>query len=227
MLDEFARYTALQRDQMPLAMLLVYLKRKGGFVQLNQIWRELGPTGGGPFWNQTTLINKLDKLERLGVVVMEKRILPSPRAEAKKKTNTFYRLSPATPLYPYVYGMLKIYKEEQDRYSSQLVDKPLDHLCRLAGRSNASDPLIGRELEVAKELISEVFSVGGDEVRMMIKERMVRKGMIRDRKRASPEEKTEEKAKAEKKEGGKVQVGKAKRPTRRKRKEAPGQKESE
>jgi len=208
-------------------MLLVYLKRKGGFVQLNQIWRELGPTGGGPFWNQTTLINKLDKLERLGVVVMEKRILPSPRAEAKKKTNTFYRLSPATPLYPYVYGMLKIYKEEQDRYSSQLVDKPLDHLCRLAGRSSASDPLIGRELEVAKELISEVFSVGGDEVRMMIKERMVRKGMIRDRKRASPEEKTEEKAKAEKKEGGKVQVGKAKRPTRRKRKEAPGQKESE
>jgi hypothetical protein len=227
MLDEFARYTALQRDQMPLAMLLVYLKRKGGFVQLNQIWRELGPTGGGPFWNQTTLINKLDKLERLGVVVMEKRILPSPRAEAKKKTNTFYRLSPATPLYPYVYGMLKIYKEEQDRYSSQLVDKPLDHLCRLAGRSSASDPLIGRELEVAKELISEVFSVGGDEVRMMIKERMVRKGMIRDRKRASPEEKTEEKAKAEKKEGGKVQVGKAKRPTRRKRKEAPGQEESE
>ena len=227
MLDEFARYTALQRDQMPLAMLLVYLKRKGGFVQLNQIWRELGPTGGGPFWNQTTLINKLDKLERLGVVVMEKRILPSPRAEAKKKTNTFYRLSPATPLYPYIYGMLKIYKEEQDRYSSQLVDKPLDHLCRLAGRSNASDPLIGRELEVAKELISEVFSVGGDEVRMMIKERMVRKGMIRDRRRASPEEKTEEKAKAEKKEGGKVQVGKAKRPTRRKRKEAPGQKESE
>lgn len=227
MLDEFARYTALQRDQMPLAMLLVYLKRKGGFVQLNQIWRELGPTGGGPFWNQTTLINKLDKLERLGVVVMEKRILPSPRAEAKKKTNTFYRFSPATPLYPYVYGMLKIYKEEQDRYSSQLVDKPLDHLCRLAGRSSASDPLIGRELEVAKELISEVFSVGGDEVRMMIKERMVRKGMIRDRKRASPEEKTEEKAKAEKKEGGKVQVGKAKRPTRRKRKEAPGQKESE
>jgi hypothetical protein len=158
---------------------------------------------------------------------MEKRILPSPRAEAKKKTNTFYRLSPATPLYPYVYGMLKIYKEEQDRYSSQLVDKPLDHLCRLAGRSSASDPLIGRELEVAKELISEVFSVGGDEVRMMIKERMVRKGMIRDRRRASPEEKTEEKAKAEKKEGGKVQVGKAKRPTRRKRKEAPGQKESE
>ena len=227
MLDEFARYTALQRDQMPLAMLLVYLKRKGGFVQLNQIWRELGPTGGGPFWNQTTLINKLDKLERLGVVVMEKRILPSPRAEAKKKTNTFYRLSPATPLYPYVYGMLKIYKEEQDRYSSQLVDKPLDHLCRLAGRSSASDPLIGRELEVAKVLISEVFSVGGDEVRMMIKERMVRKGMIRDRKRASPEEKTEEKAKAEKKEGGKVQVGKAKRPTRRKRNEAPGQKESE
>ena len=65
--------------------------------QLNQIWREHGATSGGPFWNQTTLINKLDKLERLGVVAMERRILPSPRDEAKKKTNTFYRLSPATP----------------------------------------------------------------------------------------------------------------------------------
>ena len=229
MLDEFSRYTALQRDQMPLAMLLVYLKRKGGFVQLNQIWRELGPTGGGPFWNQTTLINKLDKLERLEVVVMEKRILPSPRAEAKKKTNTFYRLNPAAPLYPYVYGMLKIYKEEQDKYSSELVDKPLDHLCRLAGRSSASDPLIGRELEVAKELISEVFSVGSDEVRLMIKERMARKGMIRDRRRAAPEDKAEARvmAKTEKKESAKAEAGKAKRPSRRKRKEASGEEESE
>ena len=221
MLDEFSRYTALQRDQMPLAMLLVYLKRKGGFVQLNQIWRELGPTGGGPFWNQTTLINKLDKLERLEVVSMEKRILPSPRAEAKKKTNTFYRLNPATPLYPYIYGMLKIYKEEEDRYSSELVDKPLDHLTSLAGRSYASDPLIGRELEVAKELIAEVFSVGGDEVRMMIKERMARKGMTRDRRRSIQEDKAEakDKAKAEKKESAKADAGKAKRPSRRKRKE--------
>ncbi len=154
MLDEFIRYSALQRDQLPLASLLVYLKRKGGFVQLNQIWRELGPTGGGPFWNQTTLINKLDKLERMEIVSMERRILPSPRAEAKKKTNTFYRLSPATPLYPYIFGMLKIYKEEPDKYSSQLVEKPLDHLCDLAGKSSASDQLIGRELEVARELIS-------------------------------------------------------------------------
>lgn len=231
MLDEFARYTALQRDQMPLAMLLVYLKRKGGFVQLNQIWRELGPTGGGPFWNQTTLINKLDKLERLEVVVMEKRILPSPRDEAKRKTNTFYRLNPATPLYPYIYGMLKIYKEEQDRYSSELVEKPLDHLCFLAGRSGASDPLIGRELEVAKELISEVFGVGIDEVRLMIRERMARKGMTRDRKRASPEEKSEVKvkvkAKAEKAESIRAGAGKAKRPSRRKRKEVSGEGESE
>ncbi len=229
MLDEFSRYTALQRDQMPLAMLLVYLKRKGGFVQLNQIWRELGPTGGGPFWNQTTLINKLDKLERLEVVSMEKRILPSPRAEAKKKTNTFYRLNPATPLYPYIYGMLKIYKEEEDRYSSELVDKPLDHLTSLAGRSYASDPLIGRELEVAKELIAEVFSVGGDEVRMMIKERMARKGMTRDRRRSIQEDKAEakDKAKAEKKESAKADAGKAKRPSRRKRKETSGEDESE
>ena len=229
MLDEFSRYTALQRDQMPLAMLLVYLKRKGGFVQLNQIWRELGPTGGGPFWNQTTLINKLDKLERLEVVSMEKRILPSPRAEAKKKTNTFYRLNPATPLYPYIYGMLKIYKEEEDRYSSELVDKPLDHLTSLAGRSYASDPLIGRELEVAKELIAEVFSVGGDEVRMMIKERMARKGMTRDRRRSIQEDKAEakDKAKAEKKESAKADAGKAKRPSRRKKKEASEEDESE
>ena len=192
MLDEFIRYSALQRDQLPLASLLVYLKRKGGFVQLNQIWRELGPTGGGPFWNQTTLINKLDKLERMEVVSMERRILPSLRAESKKKTNTFYRLSPATPLYPYIFGMLKIYKEEPDKYSSQLVEKPLDHLCDLAGKSSASDQLIGRELEVARELIAEVFSVGGDEVKRMIKERMARKGMIKDRKKDLWENKPED-----------------------------------
>ncbi len=221
MLDEFSRYSALQRDQVPLATLLVYLKRKGGFVQLNQIWRELGPTGGGPFWNQTTLINKLDKLERLEVVTMEKRILPSPRAEAKKKTNTFYRISSATPLYPYIYGMLKIYREEPDRYSSELVDKPLDHLIDLAGKSNACDPLIGRELEVARELIAEVFSVGSDEVKMMIKERMARKGMIKDRRRSSLADKAEAEAKAEKKDGAKTGAGRAKSPSRRKRKEVP------
>ena len=177
MLDEFIRYTALQRDQAPLASLLIYLKRKGGYVQLNQIWRENGPTGGGPFWNQTTLLNKLDKLERLGIVSMERRILPSPRDEAKKKTNTFYRISPETPLYPYIFGMLKIYREEPDKYSSELVEKPLDHLSDLAGRSACGDPLVGRELDVAMELIGEVFSVGGDEVRRMIKERMTRRGM--------------------------------------------------
>ena len=187
MLDEFIRYSALQRDQAPLASLLIYLKRKGGYVQLNQIWREMGPTGGGPFWNQTTLINKLDKLERLEIVSMERRILPSPRAEAKKKTNTFYRLSPTTPLYSYIFGMLKIYREEPDKYSSELVEKPLDHLCDLAGRCASSDPLVGRELGVAMELIGEVFSVGEGEVKRMIKERMERKGMIRDRRRELPE----------------------------------------
>jgi len=180
MLDEFIRYSALQRDQGPLASLLIYLKRKGGFVQLNQIWREMGPTGGGPFWNQTTLINKLDKLERLGVISMERRILPSPRAEAKKKTNTFCRLSPTTPLYPYIFGMLKIYREEPDKYSSQLVEKPLDHLSDLAGRCAFGDPQVGRELDVATELLGEVFSVGGDEVRRMIKDRMARRGMIKE-----------------------------------------------
>jgi hypothetical protein len=37
-----------------------------------------------------------------------------------------------------------------------------------------------RELEVAMELIGEVFNVGGDEVRKMIKERMEHKGMVKD-----------------------------------------------
>jgi len=195
MLEEFARYTALQRDQAPLAALLVYLKRKGGYVQLNQIWRDLGPTGGGPFWNQTTLINKLDKLERIEVLTMERRILPSPRSEAKKKTNTFYRLHPATPLYPHIYSMLKIYKEEPSRYSSELVEKPLDRLSDLAKRATGSDPAVGRELEVAMELIGEVFSVGGDEVKRMIKERMAGKGMIKEKKTVQKKEKSIDKKK--------------------------------
>lgn len=203
MLEEFERYSALQRDHAPLASLLIYLKRKGGYVQLNQIWRELGPAGGGPFWNQTTLINKLDKLERLEVVTMERRIIPSPRDEAKKKTNTFYRLSPTTPLYPYIFGMLKIYKQEPDKYSSELVAKPLDHLQKLAARSSGSDPLVGRELDVARELIGEVFSVGGDEVKRMIKERMARKGLVQGRKPAG-EAVAEGGAKGESGEAGKA-----------------------
>lgn len=200
MLDEFRRYASLQRDQAPLASLLIYLKRKGGWVQLNQIWKELGPSGGGPFWNQTTLINKLDKLERLGVVAMEKRVLPSSRSEEKKKANTFYRLNSASPLYPHVYSMLKIYKEESDKYSSELAEKPLERLSDLAARSEKCDPVAERELEVAMELIGEVFNVGGDEVRKMIKERMARKGMIKDTgavKKRSPKKKAkkgEEKA---------------------------------
>jgi len=196
MLDEFIRYCALQRDQAPLASLLVYLKRKGGYVQLNQIWREMGPTAGGPFWNQTTLLNKLDKLERLGIVIMERRILPSPRDLAKKKTNTFYRMNPDMDLYPYIFSMLKIYKEEPDRYSSELVDRPLDHLCNLASRRASTDPMVGRELDVAMALIGEVFSVGGEEVRRMIKERMASRGMIRDRRAVKQEAvREEEKAK--------------------------------
>ncbi len=180
MLDEFRRYASLQRDQAPLASLLIYLKRKGGWVQLNQIWKELGPSGGGPFWNQTTLINKLDKLERMGVVATERRVLPSQRSEEKKKTNTFYRLNPSSPLYPHVYSMLKIYKEESDKYSSELAEKPLERLSDLASKSEKCDPVAERELEVAMELIGEVFNVGGDEVRKMIKERMEHKGMVKD-----------------------------------------------
>ena len=184
MLDEFSRYSALQRDQAPLASLLIYLRRRGGYVQLNQIWREMGPTGGGPFWNQTTLINKLDKLERLEIVFVERRILPSPRSETKKKTNTFYRINPETTIYPYIFSMLRIFKEEPQRYSSELVDRPLDRLCLLAGRSSGADPMLGRELDAAMELIGEVFSVGADEVKRMIKERMESQGMIKGMKRA-------------------------------------------
>jgi hypothetical protein len=118
-------------------------------------------------------------LERLEIVAMERRVLPSSRSEAKKKTNTFYRLNSASPLYPHVYSMLKIYKEESDKYSSELAEKPLDRLGALASRSEKCDPVAERELEVAMELIGEVFNVGGDEVRKMIKERMERKGIIK------------------------------------------------
>lgn len=181
MLEEFARYIALQRDQVPLASLLIYLKRKGGWVQLNQIWREMGPTGGGPFWNQTTLLNKLDKLTRLEVISMERRILPSARSGSKKKANTFYRMNPSTPIYPHIFGMLRIYREEPDRYSSEMVASPLDHLLDLAGRSDGSDPMLGRELEVALDLIGEVFSVGRDEAKRMVRERMEKRGVIQQR----------------------------------------------
>jgi hypothetical protein len=188
MLEEFRRYSSLQRDQRPLAHLLIYLKRKGGWVQLNQIWKEVGPSGGGPFWNQTTMINKLDKLERLEIVSKERRILPSPRSEAKKKANTFYRLNPATALYPHIYSMLKIYKGEEDSYSSEMVEKPLDRLSDLAADSGG-DPFVERELAVAMELIGEIFNLGPEEVKKMIKERMARRGMIKDQKRTSKEEK--------------------------------------
>lgn len=180
MLDEFNRYCSLQRDQAPLAALLIYLKRKGGWVQLNQIWKELGPTAGGPFWNQTTLINKLDKLERLEVISLERRVIPSPRFEVKKKTNTFCKLNPASAVFPHIYSMLKISKVEQDKYSSEMVDKPLERLSGLTTKSEKGDPMVERELEVALDLIAEVFNIGGDEVRTLIKERMVHRGLIKD-----------------------------------------------
>ena len=182
MLDEFKRYCSLQRDQKPLAHLLIYMKRRGSWTQLNQIWKDLGPTGGGPFWNQTTLINKLDKLERLGIVAMERRVLPSSRSQVKKKTNTFYRLDPASPIFPHIYSMLKIYREESDKYSSELIDRPLDCLGD-ASKSEHGDTAVERELEVAMELIGEVFNIGSSEVKKMVKERMIRRGMIKETKR--------------------------------------------
>ncbi len=183
MLDEFKRYCSLQRDQKPLAHLLIYMKRRGSWTQLNQIWKDLGPTGGGPFWNQTTLINKLDKLERLGIMAMERRVLPSSRSQVKRKTNTFYRLDPASAIFPHIYSMLKIYREESDKYSSELIDRPLDGLSEAASQSEHGDTAVERELEVAMELIGEVFSIGGSEVKKMVKERMIRRGMIKETKR--------------------------------------------
>lgn len=183
MLDEFKRYCSLQRDQKPLAHLLIYMKRRGSWTQLNQIWKDLGPTGGGPFWNQTTLINKLDKLERLGIMAMERRVLPSSRSQVKRKTNTFYRLDPASAIFPHIYSMLKIYREESDKYSSELIDRPLDGLSAAASQSEHGDTAVERELEVAMELIGEVFSIGGSEVKKMVKERMIRRGMIKETKR--------------------------------------------
>jgi hypothetical protein len=74
--------------------------------------------------------------------------------------------------------MLKIYNAGPDKYSSQLVEDPLDRLNLLASKSERGDPVVERELEVAMELIGEVFHVGGEEVRRMIKERMARKGQV-------------------------------------------------
>jgi hypothetical protein len=75
--------------------------------------------------------------------------------------------------------MLKIYKGEDDRYSSELIDRPLDHLCDFSVQSSGGDPLVERELVAAMELISEVFNLGPDEVRKMIKDRMARRGIAR------------------------------------------------
>jgi len=190
MMEEFKRYCSLQRDQKPLASLLIYFKRKGGWVQLNQIWRDLGPSSGGPYWNQTTLINKLDKLERLEIISVERRVLPSARSEDKKKTNTFCRLNPLSPVSTNIFSMLKIYTTDSDQFSSEMVDKPLDRLNDSAVRSERGNPAVERELEVALELIGEVFNIGDVEARKMIKDRMARRGLLE--KKESPKKGEEE-----------------------------------
>jgi hypothetical protein len=88
--------------------------------------------------------------------------------------------------------MLKIYREEPDRYSSELVEKPLDHLSDLAVQCASGDPQVGRELDVAMELLGEVFSVRRDEILRMIKERMARRGMIRDHSKPLPGDASQE-----------------------------------
>jgi hypothetical protein len=40
--------------------------------------------------------------------------------------------------------------------------------------------MVEMELEVAMELIGEVLSIGRDEVKKLIKERMVHRGLIKD-----------------------------------------------
>ncbi|MBN1322806.1 MAG: hypothetical protein JW986_02230 [Methanotrichaceae archaeon] len=185
MLDEFRRYCSLQRDQSALASLLIYLKRKGGWVQLNQIWKDLGPSSGGPFWNQTTMMNKLDKLERLEVISVDRRVIPSPRIEAKQKANTFCRLNHLTPIAPHIFSMLKVSrrKDDEDRFTSELVEKPLDHLlCRLAGDPRI-DPRVDRERQAAFELLGEVFGVDEAEVKAMIGERLASRGIAAPTKR--------------------------------------------
>jgi len=74
--------------------------------------------------------------------------------------------------------MLKIYKGQEDRFSSELWENPLDRLSSLATKAEGRDLVVERELEVAMELIEEVFNVSGDEVRKMIKERMASSGII-------------------------------------------------
>jgi hypothetical protein len=181
MLDEFRRYCTLQRDQKPLASLLIYLKRKGGFVQLNQLWKDLGPSSGGPFWNQTTLINKLNKLEKLEIICTERRILPSSRGEAKRKTNTFFRLNPSSPLAPQIFTMLRVSrrKDDEERFTSEMVDKPLEALISQAVTvSQGGDPMMERERQAAFELLGEVFNIGEDEVKGMIREGLASRGLI-------------------------------------------------
>ncbi|NYT02377.1 MAG: hypothetical protein GKC10_06455 [Methanosarcinales archaeon] len=179
MIEEFRRYCALQRDQKSLATLLIYLKRNGGWVQLNRLWKELGPAAGGPFWNQTTLINKLKKLEKMEVISVDRRVLPSSRAGDKKKTNTFCKLDPACSLSPHIFSMLQVRKEEGDRFSSNLVDRPLDRLLASAEKAaQGIDPLVERELEVALELLGEVFNVDREEARTMIQDRLSGRGLV-------------------------------------------------
>ena len=106
--------------------------------------------------------------------------MEAARSEDKKKTNTFCRLNPSSPVFQHVYSMLKISKVEPDKYSSEMVEKPLERLSGLTTKSEKGDPMVERELEVALELIGEVFNIGGDEVRKLIKERMVHRGLIKD-----------------------------------------------
>lgn len=184
MLEEFARYCALQRDQVALASLLIYLKRKGGFVQLNRLWKDLGPSSGGPFWNQTTLMNKLDKLERLDLIAVERKVLPSATSGVKRKPNTFYRLNSGSAVAPHIFSMLRVgrKKGEEERYTSEMVEMPLDRLLDETRATEARvDPIVEKELEVALELIGEVFNIGEEDARAMVRGRLAGRGFISEK----------------------------------------------
>lgn len=173
MVEEIRRYFALQRDQKPLAALLVYLKRSGGPVQLNRIWKDLGPAKKGPFWNQTTLINKLKKLALLGILREERRIVPSSTGADKRKTGTFFCLDNTSPLAAHIFCMLEVKKGQDDRFFSQLADRPLDRLLAEVSATPESR-MMERQLAVAIELLGEVFGAEEKEVRVMIKERLAK-----------------------------------------------------
>jgi hypothetical protein len=100
--------------------------------------------------------------------------------EEKKKTNTFCRINPASPVSERIYSMLRIEKDQDEKFSSELLEKPLDWLVSdIELTADAGfDPILERKLEVAMELIGEVFNLENSEVKDMIRQRLISRGLI-------------------------------------------------